>query len=532
MNSYPLSPTPTLWYIFLLTTSLLLLAPLTLQGQENCNNTKPPVVFVHGFLASGDTWATQIQRFASNGHCQDRYFAFDWNSLDATGNTSVLLDAFIDAVLLATDAEQVHLVGHSAGGGQGYAYLSDVTRAAKVISYAHIGSSSESSPAGPNGSVPTINIWSTADAVVAGADIPGAENVQFDNLDHYQVATSAATFAAIYEFFYGSAPATTSILPTSTVTISGRCSSLGDNMPTVGVNIEVFAVDEQGNPTGEPLGTFDIGADGFWGPIDVEPTTYYLFKISSEAPGFRKIIYYYEPFIRDNPVVYLRTFPNPFSLAGFLLSGIPNSDDQSAISIFTSTQAVIHGRDQLSMDAYELSGPDLAAAEASMIALFCYDDGSDGVGNAEPIGVFTFTSFIQGADIPINPEPAQTWTITFNGASMPVRNWRSQSDGVVIAVFNEQETITSIEPVVRTGPGLEIWPNPAKHQTQLHLADVSLNGNQIKVIDMLGRQVSVSSTSLSNGDLRLDTRQMPSGTYWVIIQTVKGAISAPLLIHR
>ena len=88
------------------------------------------------------------QRFASNGHCQDRYFAFDWNSLAAAG-ADALLDKFIDSVRNVTGADKVHLVGHSAGGGRGYSYLSDPLRAAKVISYAHVGSNVQTGPAGP-----------------------------------------------------------------------------------------------------------------------------------------------------------------------------------------------------------------------------------------------------------------------------------------------------------------------------------------------------------------------------------------------
>ena len=47
-----------------------------------CSDGRRPVVMAHGFLASGDTWATQAQRFASNGYCPDSVFAFDYNTLD------------------------------------------------------------------------------------------------------------------------------------------------------------------------------------------------------------------------------------------------------------------------------------------------------------------------------------------------------------------------------------------------------------------------------------------------------------------
>lgn len=517
------------WSVSVLAIYFLSFFPNALEAQGNCDDTQAPVVFMHGFLASGDTWTTQIQRFASNGHCQDRYFAFDWNTLSTAG-ADAKLDLFIDSVLVVTGSDKVHLVGHSAGGGRGYSYLSDPARAAKVISYAHIGSSAESGPAGPAGSTPTLNIWSTADAIANGADIPGAENIQFTDFDHYQVATSAATFAGIYKFFYGMAPGKTEIQAESDITIGGRCISLGENSSTTGAMIEVFAVDNQGEPEGDALATFNVTSDGFWGPLDVDPNTYHLFKVSSAASGFRKVIYYYEPFVRDNPTVYLRTFPPAFSLAGLLLSAIPNSDNQSVISIFTSTQAVIHGRDELSLDGYDLANADLAQASSSMIALFCYDDGGDGQGNGEPMGTFSIVPFLQGADVPVAPDPGKTWTITFNGSSMPVRNWRSKSDGVVIAVFNEPKTISNTEAEYPGNARLEIQPNPVIHQAHLSLAGSKIKPADVSFWDVFGRQLSIPITSVSEEELILDISGIPGGTYIVTVYQKGGKIQGTLLI--
>ena len=95
----------------------IVLAASSANGQQAvaspCNNTPAPVVFVHGFLGSGDTWATQVHRFASNCLFSDRFFAFDWNSLSG-GGADLLLDRFIDSVLIVTKAQKLHLVGHSA----------------------------------------------------------------------------------------------------------------------------------------------------------------------------------------------------------------------------------------------------------------------------------------------------------------------------------------------------------------------------------------------------------------------------------
>jgi len=515
---------------------LLLLAP-ALKASEahslsfNCDDTRPPVVFVHGFLASGDTWATQIQRFAGNGHCADRYFAFDWNSLSA-GNADLLLDKFIDSILSVTSATQVHLVGHSAGGGRGYSYLNDPTRAAKVISYAHIGSNTQSGPAGPGGSVPTLNIYSTGDKVVNGADIPGAENVVFSTFDHYQVATSAETFAAMYAFFYGSAPQTTQIVPTDAIFISGKCLTLGENSPTAGATINVFESDAAGEPVEPALATFTVGANGFWGPVEVEPGKNYQFRITHSTPGFRKVIYYYEPFLRDNPNVYLRTFPPPFSLAGILLGAIPNNDNQGVISIFTATQAVLHGRDQLSLEGIDLATPNLASESATMIALFCYDNGADGSGNGEPMAAFAAFPFLQGADIPIPTAPAKTWNIHFNGRTLPVRNWRSQSDGVVIAVFGESQQPVSTSAPEGIRPILEVYPNPARQEVWVSLPGIALQPEAVALVNVRGESLSVPVSRADDGTIRLDTSGLPSGFYVISARTAGGVHSAKLQLLR
>jgi triacylglycerol lipase len=190
--------------------------------EEGCTNAHVPIVMVHGFLASGDTYTNHLMRFTANGYCRDRIFVYDWNSLGG-GSSPARLDTFVDEVLRVTGATQIDLMGHSAGGGIGYSYLEDATRAAKVRRYVHIGSGDEDAPAGPTANVPTLNLYSANDRVVTGNDgIDGAENVDLVDDDHYEVATSADSFTAIWEFLTDSAPTTTDIAPqTEPIVIAG-----------------------------------------------------------------------------------------------------------------------------------------------------------------------------------------------------------------------------------------------------------------------------------------------------------------------
>ncbi|MCS6820106.1 MAG: hypothetical protein NZ522_09170, partial [Chitinophagales bacterium] len=60
-----------------------------------CDNSQPPLVMVHGALASGDTYASQFMRFSANGFCEDRMFVFDWNTVGSDGQDTTRLRLFI-----------------------------------------------------------------------------------------------------------------------------------------------------------------------------------------------------------------------------------------------------------------------------------------------------------------------------------------------------------------------------------------------------------------------------------------------------
>lgn len=404
-----------------------------------CNTTYLPVIMAHGALASGDTYAPQIMRFTSNGYCNNYLVAFDWNTLGGGASASVpKLDSVINTILAATGTQQVELVGHSAGGGLGYNYLSDATRAAKVAHYVHIGSSPQSAPAGPGGSVPTLNIWSEGDAIVAGADIPGATNVRLTTADHYEVATSPETFEAMYSFFRGTAPVTTNIVPEARVTVSGRAVTLGENAPLNGATVKVYEVNTQTGfrTTEQPQFTFTTNAQGYWGPFTAKNGAYYEFFILSAIPDDRPVHYYREPFKRTNTNVYLRTLPPPSSTAGLLLAGLPKNDNQSVVAVFASSQAVVNGRDVLTLAGATLSTPQLAPASKTAIAFFAYDANNNGTTDNTSIFLFSLTPFLAGIDVFMSAAQPATITATLNGRNLNFRNWPSESEGVIVPVFD------------------------------------------------------------------------------------------------
>ncbi len=403
---------------------------------QTCDTTYLPIVMCHGFLASGDTYAKQAKRFLQNNYCGVSVYVFDWNSLGG-GSKVEALDAFIEGVLARTGASQIELAGHSAGGGLGYDYLADATRAVKVAHYVHLGSSPQTAPAGPNGEVPTLNIWSPYYAIVAGADIPGAQNVQLIGKDHYEVATSPETFEAMFQFFRGTAAISSTIVSDETREIGGKVLTLGENEPLVGAIVQVFEVD---GATGlrianEPIITYTTNEFGQWGCFKAEEGAFYEFEVTPAEASGRKLHYYREPFLTSDNIVYLRAMPPASSLAGILLASLPADDEQAVVIAFASSQSVITGRDELFANNVELSTPEFASADNTSIAFFLYDNGN-GQTDANAVGLFGSLSFLSGVDVFFPTASSEAITLTFNQRTLNVRNWPSESEGLTIGVFD------------------------------------------------------------------------------------------------
>ena len=412
-------------------------------SQVKCDSDQLPVVFVHGFMGSGDNWATQIQCFSSNGFCEDRLFVFDWNSIGGGPNTGVLLDSFINKILENTKAAKINLVGHSAGGGVCYSYLKDSLHALKVAHYVHMGSMKMKAPAGKNGEVPTMNIYSTDDKVVRnGGDIPGATNVVQTGNDHMQVATSAPSFTAMYHFFTGTnGSVRTNIEPANGFyrTIGGKAVLMAENTPMAFDSFRVHLINpatgeryknKRSFPGDEYVGWTTFGRDGSFS-FSLNKESYTEFEVHP-ANG-RTIFYYFEPLVRNSRNVYLRALPTS-GMAASMLGNIPNDDKQTVLVIFTSNNAVIAGRDSLAMDSIPLSLPNLMPASKTSIATFLFDDGDEKT-SGKAIKSLSMAPFLTGVDVFIKADENKTMRIYYNGRSIVLPR-RKSSEGIMVVVFN------------------------------------------------------------------------------------------------
>lgn len=406
---------------------------------SQCDGTRRPIVFIHGFLASGDSYSRQIQRFAEAGYCTDRLFVFDWNSISGNARkTDSLLQVFIDSILKITGSTQLDLVGHSAGGGLGRAYLSDSLHSKKVAHYVHLGSGKWSTELNWFPNSKCLNIYSAADKIMGtrGGIITGALNEELKDKDHYEVATCIETFQAMYKFFNTGKikyPPETSLF--QEVYIGGRAVYLGDNSAMDKSKVNIYAVDDK-NGRREPrkgTATYFIDGQGNWGPFLVRTNQHYEIELVPANENERKISYYFEPFKKEDRHIYLRGFPQG-NMISMLLGSLPSRDDQSVLVVYSSQKAMIAGRDSVLVNGITISSEALTPANRTVISSFIYDDG-DSISSGKAISQLKMAPFIGGVDISLPVSSKEVNTVFYNGRVLHLPSLGSKQK-ILLAVFN------------------------------------------------------------------------------------------------
>jgi hypothetical protein len=77
----------------------------------------------------------------------------------------------------------------------------------------------------------------------------------------------------------------------------------------------------------------------------------------------------------------------------------------------------------------------IAAADDTTIALFIYDEGSDRM-NGSSTAAFEAFPFLAGLDRFLEPDPARSVPIAFNGVSLDIPRRPSGTEGAAIVVFD------------------------------------------------------------------------------------------------
>lgn len=393
-----------------LVAAMLFAAPLV---EANPKPQLNPVIFVHGGAGSGAQFESQKLRFTANGYPDGHVTVLEYDStfsINSMADVHARLDQLVADVTQQTGRAQVDILGHSLGTTVMHGYLSTPARAANVGHYVNIDGRTATSPPG---GVPTLAIWAGVGA--PGRQIVGATNVTLPNQTHVESATSAEAFAEMYEFFTGTEPVTSGIVPSpgNKVTVAGRAVIFPQNVGVQDATLEVWRLDAA---TGrrlfkKPAETLAIGGDGSWGPIAIRRGEHY--ELALLRNGARTHRYYFEPFLRDDHLVRLLT-----SLPGQGTDGpiVSRSDRHTALGIIRYKE--LWGDQGAGSDVVEINGVNVCNAATCprsklVVGVVATDAGSDGVTDlSAPIPALFAQPFQTGVDVFVPATAPATGTVS------------------------------------------------------------------------------------------------------------------------
>src|SRR5438270_4763139 len=330
----------------------------------NAGTEIPPILFVHGNGDHAALWMTTLWRMESNGIPRNRMFAINFTDPLARTDDKVEqangsstedqrreLGEAIKELQRRTGASRIALVGNSRGGYSIRNYIrngggadishavlcgvpnhgiyewddglngefngrgpflrglnegeSEVTpgtafltlRSDGIDKYAQADGRFVGKPGTPTGVTPE------------GPALKGATNLVLGALDHREVAFHPRAFREIYKFIAGREPSRIEIVPEAEVKLSGLVTGtpggVVTNRPVSGATVEIYRVSaDTGERIGGPIHSSQTGADGRWGPAQVEPAWYLEIVLTSAGSPTTHL--YRSPFPRSSDVVHLR----------------------------------------------------------------------------------------------------------------------------------------------------------------------------------------------------------------------------------
>jgi hypothetical protein len=324
----------------------------------------PPILFVHGNGDHAPLWMTTMWRMESNGIPHDRMFAINFTDPLARSDDAVAqefrsstadqrreLGEAIKALKERTGAARVALVGNSRGGNSIRSYVKnggggDVSHAVLCgvpnhgvftwdgglgnefngkgpflhglnegdtevtagTSFLTLRSDNMDKYAQPDGRF--VGKPGTPTGVIfEGPELKGATNLVLGAVDHRETAFSPRAFREIYKFIAGREPARIAIAPETEVKLSGLVTGtpggVQTNRPVADATVEIYRVSpDSGERLGGPIHASKTGADGRWGPVQVEPAWYLEMVLTEWGAPITHI--YRSPFPRSSDIVHLR----------------------------------------------------------------------------------------------------------------------------------------------------------------------------------------------------------------------------------
>ncbi len=413
-------------------------------ADADCDRSQRPFVFVHGTFGSGDNFAHVARLLGSNGFCQDRIVAVEYNSLGDAPGADGTLDAAIDKVLAETGFSQVDLAGHSQGTSHCGAYLRDPAQADKVAHYINFSGSPEV------GDVSTLSISSEMDIGntprhATGSDV---ETVTLIEEDHFAVAASTRSFISLYRYLRGVDPHYTDVqCGEEVVTVAGIAESFADNVPQRG-EIEIRELGSSGRAAGPLLHRLTPDDAGNFGPIQLRRDALYEFKGYDEQGdliGYQ----YFTPFKRSNRLVrMLSPSPNP-AIAGASTGKVVRDVGHTVLIMRwdgggfrhdLGASLLIDGNEVLTSDNAGEGALATAALDGGIVGLFMYDADTDG---QTDLGLVDSAPFLSFTDVFMDASEPRMIEVSFTAGSgdesivartVRVPNWPS-SDALILVML-------------------------------------------------------------------------------------------------
>jgi pimeloyl-ACP methyl ester carboxylesterase len=324
----------------------------------------PPVLFVHGNGDHAALWITTLWRMESNGVPRERMLAINFidplartdDKVEQANRSSTedqrrqLGDA-VKELQRRTGASRIALVGNSRGGYSIRNYIrngggadishavlcgvpnhgiyewdeglggefngrgpflrglnegeSEVTPGTAFLTLRSDGNDKYAQADGRFVGKPGTPTGVTSD----GPALKGADNLVLGALDHREVAFHPRAFREIYKFIAGREPSRIEIVPEAEVKLSGLVTGtpggVQTNRPVSGATVEIYRVSpETGERIAGPIHSSQTGADGRWGPAQVEPSWYLEIVLTSAGSPTTHL--YRSPFPRSSEIVHLR----------------------------------------------------------------------------------------------------------------------------------------------------------------------------------------------------------------------------------
>ena len=323
----------------------------------------PPVLFVHGNGDHAALWITTLWRMESNGVPHERTAAINFTdplartddkveqaNRSSTEDQRRELAEAVKELQRRTGAARIALVGNSRGGNSIRNYIrnggADISHAVLCGVPNHgvydwddglngefngrgpflRGLNEGESEVTPGTAFLTLRSdgndkFAQADGRFAGKPgtptgvtsegpaLKGATNLVLGALDHREVAFHPRAFREIYKFIAGKEPTRIEIVPETEVKLSGLMTGtpggVATNRPVSGATVEIYRVSsDTGERAGGPIHSSQTGADGRWGPAQVEPSWYLEIVLTSAGAPTTHI--YRSPFPRSCDIVHLR----------------------------------------------------------------------------------------------------------------------------------------------------------------------------------------------------------------------------------